>query len=291
MALWNFLRTALIAPLLNLRLWLLQFFGNALLIAVFAWFLHIGDGYTSQIVLSATLVLLMVAGLLVLHGGTMNCALDSARMGRAADLKPALKRVAVPLLPLLIWAVVFYLLESWVDKLDDYQYSFPGWLRSEFPAWLRRMISEPGMGRAYSVCVSFVRWTLVPGLLLPLGVLCADLGFRGLVSFRAWARILRRLRYWIVLVIAGLLGVYCTGALMKWTLDPQTASLMQEEIWLGSRLLVGYLLAIAAWLITCTALANAHREGETSGVPAETPEPKPVLAANATAKPEPGATV
>src|SRR5258708_36535665 len=153
MALWNSLRTTLVDPLLNLRMWLLQFLGNALLIAVFAWFLHIGDGYTSQIVLSAILALLLVGATLVIHGGVMNHALDTANASASAGadtqssaqpagLMPAMRRAASHLLPLLLWAFLFYLLESLTDRLEGYQYSFPGWLRSEFPAWLRKLISE-----------------------------------------------------------------------------------------------------------------------------------------------------
>ncbi|MBZ5525017.1 MAG: hypothetical protein LAP21_22535 [Acidobacteriia bacterium] len=290
MALWNSLRTTIVDPLLNLRVWLLQFLGNALLIAVFAWFLHIGDGSGGQIILSAVLAVLMIAGLLVIHGGTMNHALDVANArsrnnDQTAELMPAVKRAAAHLLPLLLWAVVFYLLESWIDRLEDYQYSFPGWLRSEFPAWLRKLISEPAIDRTYMLCVSFLRWTLLPALMLPLGLLCSDLGFRGLVSLRAWWRMVRSLRWWFVLFLTALLGVFFINALMNWKLNPQTASLGAEKVWLGLRLLAGYILAIAAWLITCGALAGnrLRADADTAGAVAATPVPAPVPVASAKA--------
>ena len=282
MALWNSLRTTLIDPLLSLRVWLLQFLGNALLLAVFAWFLHIGDGYNWQIALSAFLALAMTATLLTLHGGTMNHALDLSRArngGEPAKLAAALLRAARHLLPLLPWILLFCFIEWKIDRLEDFQYSFPGWLRSEFPAWLRRLISEPGIDRAYMLCVSFLRWTLLPALLLPLGLLGADQGFRGMVSLRLWWRMVRNRRWWIVLLLAGLLGVYCVYALMGWTLSPE-APLNSEKVWLGFRLLVGYILAIVAWLVTCAALAESRRkaDADTAGAVAETPEPAPAPA-------------
>jgi hypothetical protein len=288
MAFWNSLRTTLIDPLLSLRLWLLQVVGNALLLAVFAWFLHIGDGYNWQIALSAFLALAMTAALLTLHGGTMNHALDVARArngGEPAELAAGLLRAVKHLLPLLPWVLVFYFIESRIDRLEDYQYSFPGWLRSEFPAWLRRLISEHGIDRTYMLGVSFLRWTLVPAVMLPLGLLCADMGFRGMVSFRLWWRMVRNLRWWIVLLLTGVLAVYCISGLMEWKLNPLTASLGAEKIWLGSRLLTGYLLAIAAWLAACAALAEDRRKADedAAGSAAKVPEPAPVPVASAKA--------
>lgn len=277
----NTLRTTLVDPLLNFRLWLLQFLGNALLIAVFAWFLHIGDGYGWQITLSAILALLMIAGVLLVHGGTMNHALDSARArsaagGPPAEVMTAVKRAASHLLPLLLWAVVFYLLESFIDRLEDFQYSFPGWLRSEFSAWLRKMISEPAIDHAYMVCVSYMRWILVPAFLLPLGTLCADLGFRGMAALGAWRRTGRKLRLWVVLLLMTFLSVHLIRGLMGWTLNPQTASLGAEKLWLAVRLLIAYIVAIAAWLIVCAALAaTRQRADEDSSGSSSAPAPAP----------------
>jgi hypothetical protein len=298
MALWNSLRTTLVDPLLNLRMWLLQVLGNALLIALFAWFLHIGDGYTWQIVLSGVLALLVAGATLVIYGGSMNYALDrssanagagavadSENNGPPAGLMPAMRRAAAHLLPLLLWAIVFYLLESRIDHLEDYQYSFPGWLRSEFPAWLRKLISEPAIDRGYMLSVSFLRWTLLPAVLLPLGLLCADQGFRGLFSIRVWWRMVRRLRWWIVLLLTALIGVHLIGTLMGWKLNPLTASLGAEKVWLGLRLLAAFVVAVAAWLVICAALAyNRRREDDdTSGTAEEVPVPAPVPVASAKA--------
>ncbi|HWZ45672.1 MAG TPA: hypothetical protein VNW97_19510 [Candidatus Saccharimonadales bacterium] len=296
MALWNSLRTTLIDPWLNLRMWLLQFLGNTLLIAAFAWFLHIGDGYTSQIIFSAILVLLLVGATLVIHGGAMNYALDTANASAAAGpgtqsdaqpagLAPAMRRAASHLLPLLLWAFLFYLLERLTNRMEDYQYSFPGWLRSEFPAWLRKLISEPAIDRGYTLGVSFLRWTFIPALLLPLGLLCADRGFRGLISVRLWWRMARRLRWWIVLLLTALLTVYLVAALMDWKLNPLTASLGAEKVWIGMRLLVAYIMAIGAWMIICAALARnrRHADEDGSGTVAETPVPAPAPVASAKA--------
>jgi hypothetical protein len=241
-------------------LWLLQFLGNAPIIVISGLWVLIGDAHIWQLVLSFLIAMLIIAGALVLHGGTMNYYVDLLEE-RSESLEPALRRAFKHLLPLAIWAAVFFcVLYLGVSRLDGYRYSFPGYLRSEFPAWLRRLMSEQTMDNLYAGFVAFVRWVVTPGLLLPFGLSSAQFGFRGLVAFRDWARTLRNLAYWLVLVIASLMGVYVVHKILGWTLNEETATLGEEKIWLGFRMLVAYLLALYSWLIVCFMLAQGpHR--------------------------------
>jgi hypothetical protein len=241
-------------------LWLLQFLGNAAIVVIAVLSLQIGDAHIWQLVLTFLIAVLIIGGALVLHGGTMNYYADLLEE-RSARLEPTLRRAFKHLLPLAIWAAVFFcVLHYGVSRLDGYGYSFPGYLRSEFPAWLRRLISEQGMDNLYTGFVAFVRWVVVPGLLLPFGLSSARFGFRGLVTFRNWTRTLRSLAYWLVLVIASLIGVYLVQKILGWTLNEETATLGEEKIWLGLRILVAYLLALYGWLMVCFILAQArHR--------------------------------
>ena len=127
------------------------------------------------------------------------------------------------------------------------------------------MISEPAIRNLYICFIGFLRWVLLPGLLLPVALLCADKNFRGFIQLRAWSRMLRNVSYWVVLIIAALIGVYCNVKILGWTLNPKTASLGAEKVWLGFRLIVVYLLAIFSWLWVCAMLARSRLKAD-SGV-------------------------
>lgn len=285
MAIVRFLRTTLIDPLLDWRLWAMQFVGWSLLVALFAWFLQLGDAFWWQLSFSAILGLIIVCGALLSAGGTLNYFLDRARdPEKPAQFSAALRRTVRSLLPLLLLAAVFYLLESWIGRLDKYQYSFPGWLRSEFPAWLRRLISEKAVDNLYTLFGDLLAWVIVPGLLLPLAQSSADLGFRGLITFRPWLRMIRRFRHWLLMLLPTVVSIL-VDILMDQKLKPETASLSGEKFWLGIRLLLALAVILAGWFILCAGLARGRMraDAEPTGTVAATPEPKPVPAGAATA--------
>ena len=72
-----------------------------------------------------------------------------------------------------------------------------------------------------------------------------------------WGRTIRNWGYWIVLILAVLIGRYSVGKIMSWLLDPRTATLSGERTWLGFRLLIAYLLALFSWLWICAMLGRA----------------------------------
>src|SRR5947209_10592428 len=185
MSLWNSLRETLLLTLRHRRLWLVQFVGNLLLMLLFIWFLHFPDAYAWQVMISGLLLVVLGLSIIILHGGTLNYCLEAER-GKDFPLKRPFQKALKHVLPLLIVIAIIYFIRGLVDRMDDYQYAFPGYLRSEFPAWLRRSISEPAVRSFYGGLVTFLRWIVLPGLFLPLLLLCADRNFRGFLQFRAW---------------------------------------------------------------------------------------------------------
>lgn len=261
MKLWKSLSATFISAFHHPRLWLLQFLGNALIILIFLLWLRIPDAYWWQLFFQALIAIVLVAGSLLLHGGTLDYYSDlgnDPKAGLGTAFKKALtwKRLLALLLSVVVFCVLFYI----ARKLNDYQYQLPGYLRSEFPAWLRRNISEPAMDNLYAGFVFVVRWIVVPALVLPLCLLCATVGFGGFIRFREWWRTFRSLGFWIVLVLAAVIGIYCTGKILDWKLDPKTATLGGEKIWLGFRLVVIYLLALFSWLWVCCMMVRARRQ-------------------------------
>ena len=60
MTLWKSLSSSFLSTLRQPRLWLLQFFGNAVIVLLFGFWLHIDDAHWWQVVFSFLLGLLLV---------------------------------------------------------------------------------------------------------------------------------------------------------------------------------------------------------------------------------------
>lgn len=255
MARWNSLVEGLILSVRNWRLWLLQFIGNAAIFAVFLGWLRVPDAHWWQLLFQFLLMVLMAAAVLVLHGGTLNY-FQSAHLDKTTPLPPAFLRALKHILAIAVCLLVFYFLRTLVGRLDDYEQSFPGYLRSGFPAWLRRMINEPALDNLYSGFVSLLRWVVLPGLLLPFALFSADRGFRGWIALRDWSKTVGSITYWTALVAAAVIGVYLVQLIMGWKLDPNTSTLRGEEASFVTRQLLAYLLVLFAWLLTCSMLGR-----------------------------------
>jgi hypothetical protein len=266
MARWSSLKSVLLTPVRSWRLWLLQFLGNVVIFLGFLWWLRTPDAHWWQLLLQVVLVVLIVVAASVLQGGTLNY-FKSTQQGSVAQLTPAFRSAFRHVAAFFLWAVVFFYLWNLIGRLHDYDTRFPGYLRSEFPAWLRNIVSEPTLDNLYSTFVSFLRWVVLPALLLPFALFTADRGFRGLIAFRDWRGKLRSLGYWLTLVVAAILGVYCVTKIAYWTLDPKTATLAAEKTSLAFRLLFAYLLALFSWLLTCSVLGRARSVGEPAAQP------------------------
>jgi hypothetical protein len=257
-------KDAVVLAVRNWRLWLLQFLANAAIVLAFAGWLQIKEAHWWQIVFSLLLAALLVVAVLVLHGGTLNY-FESAHQDRSAKLLPAFRSALKHTGALVVWVLVFHFLWHLAHNLEAYSTSIPGYLRSEFPAWLRRMISEPALDNTYSFLLSLLLWVVLPGLFLPFALFAASRGFRGLIAFRDWRHTILNLAYWIAVVVAAVIGVYCIPKIMDWKLDPRTATLSAEKASLTFRLLFAYLLAIFSWLLVCSALGRARLGGGQAG--------------------------
>jgi hypothetical protein len=267
MARWITFKEASALACKSWRLWLLHLFGNGAIFLTFVWWLRISEAHWWSLLLGLVLLAVAGAAALVLHGGTLNY-FQSAHEDKSAKLPPAFRQAFKHVAALLVWALVFFLVRAVIGLLDDYTSTIPGYLRSEFPAWLRRMISERRLDSIYSDCVWILRWIVLPGLLLPFALSAAGRGFRGLIALEEWRRTLVSLVYWITLVVASVIGVYCVNGIMGWKLNPETASLRAEQISLAVRLFFASLLGIVAWLLTCSVVGRL-RVGRQSGAQPE----------------------
>jgi hypothetical protein len=257
------LREALVLSLKNWRLWLMQFAGNAIIFALFVGWLRVPDAHWWELLFQALLILAILASILVLHGGTI-AYFESAHADHTAQLLPAFRKALQHVAALAVCVFVLYFVWGLSGHLYNYSTSFPGYLRSGFPGWLRRMISEPALDNTYTFLLFVLRWVILPGLLLPFVLFSAERGFRGFVAFRDWKKTVRSLAYWIALVVAAIIGVFFVQLVMGWRLDPGTSTLRGEQASFITRQLLAYLLALFSWLFVASVLGRASRSAQPS---------------------------
>jgi hypothetical protein len=264
MARWSSLRDALSLSLKSWRLWVIQFAGNAVIFALFFGWLQVSEAHWWQLLFQALLILVIFAAVLVLHGGTL-VYFKNAHENRAAQLMPAFRQALRHIFALAVCVFIVHIPWALSGHLYNYQTLFPGYLRSGFPAWLRRMISEPALDHTYIFLLLLLRWVILPGLLLPFLLFCADRGFRGFVAFRDWAKTVRSLAYWVALVVAALVGVYLVEAVMGWRPGSKPGTFRGEQVSFVFRQLLAYLLALFSWLFVASALGRACRGAGQTG--------------------------
>lgn len=242
----------------NRRLWLIQFFANPILFALFAAWLLIPVASNLQLAWNFLFALFLIVAALMLHAGTLNGFFDR-ETSDLAPLWPAFRRALRHLLAVAVCVAIFYYLWTLVDRLETYSDSLPPYVRSTFPVYLRRHITLPALDKLFSAVLFIARWILAPGLLLPLALQSADRGFRGfgLRGLSAWRKTVFSLSYWLLLSAAALLGVLATQALMARTPDFRTSTFHSEAISLSWRLLVSYLFGLFSWMLTCSVVGRS----------------------------------
>jgi hypothetical protein len=255
------------------RLWLIQFFANPILLALFVAWLLIPVASNLHLVFNFVFALVLLGATLTLHAGTLSFFGDRRR-SESARLWPAFRRALGHLIPVAICVAVFCLLWLLVGKLEVYQSSFPAYVRSTLPVSLRQQITLPVLDTLFSAVLFIARWMLAPGLLLPLLAQAADRGFRGFgpQGLSAWRKAMFSFGYWLVLLSAALLGVFATRKLMAWTPDFKTSTMHLEAVSLGVRLFFAYLFGLTSWMLTCSVVgryaAAAGTSSDVTGNPA-----------------------
>jgi hypothetical protein len=257
----------------NGRLWLVQFFANPILFLLFAGWLLIPVASNLHLVLNFLLAVMLLVAVLLLHAGTLNSFADR-QLSEGAPLWPSFRRALKHLLAVALCVVVFYFLLLLLDNLEALRSTLPAYLRSTLPVFLRRHITLPALDTLFTCFLFFLRWIFLPGLVLPFLAQTSGLGFRGFgpQGFSAWKHAIFSLAYWVVLLVAALLGVLVTQGIMSLRPDFRTSTFNSEAISLAVRLFFAYLFGLFAWMLTCSLVGCCVAAGRTpadvSGNPA-----------------------
>jgi uncharacterized membrane protein len=239
------------------RLWLIQFFLNPILFALFGAWLLIPEAKLWQLALNVLLVALIAAAALLLHAGTLNYFSDQFREQSAA-VTTAFRRALRHFAAIAVCAIVFSVVWALAGGLDAYRETISTYFRSMLPASVRGHIPLVALIANFGFLDFLLQWVVVPGLLLPLTLLAADQGFRGFrrAEWTGWKATIASLHYWVILTVAAILGVYGTETIMGWRPASASPTFVGETANLAFRLFLAYGLGLFSWMLACSLISR-----------------------------------
>lgn len=214
---------------------MIHFAGNALLLWLAYYWLGVGESTIGRLVWSAFLAILIVAATVWLHGS----GFAFFRTDRSA-LVPAFRTALRNLLPLFALAILVLTIYGLVSWWRDYSQDVPFKIASYLTLKLRKPMKPASVQAIFNGVLWIARWIVLPLLLLPLAASVANHGWHG---YRT--RFPHHWLYWIEIAVLLICGVWLPFKLIAWV--PHFSSFGMQMTSFLFRLLIGYLLFVAAW--------------------------------------------
>jgi hypothetical protein len=213
---------------------------NALLLWLGYYWLGIGESRTTSLLWSAVVALVLVSLSCWLHGATF-AYFAGQPVGQVTDLptafRSALRNLLAILTALLLVLLLYFLLSRWSDHSTQPAFNISSWLTLKF----RKPVRPNSVFRFFRAVTWLVRWVVLPVILLPWVAAVSSQGWSGLRH-----RIAKTRRYWLQAPVLLLLALWVPFVLLDWV--PYTGKFAIEMASFAIRLLVAYLLFVAAWL-------------------------------------------
>jgi len=222
------------------KLWLLNFVANAVLLAGAYFWLLIPDARGWQVAGSAMLAVIVVALVLWLRAGTF-AYLRVAEFRKAGTVWRAYRRALRHVPALALWVLVFIVFAWLLLSLRPYG--------PQFAVWLRQKLNSGPSPRNIMNDVNWLLLLLVgfvmPALWLPIATTVSSVGFRAENIVRS-RRVWKRPIYWLWFCLLFGSGIYLSYRLVWWIPDLQT---IRQQAWsLGLRFLLAYTIGVTAFL-------------------------------------------
>lgn len=222
------------------KLWLLNFAANAVVLAAAYFWLLIPDARGWQVAGSALFTVLIVTLVLWLRAGTL-AYFRVAEFRRDGTVWRAYRHALRYVPALALWVVVFLLFAWLLLTLRPYVPQFAVWLRQKL-----------GPGPSPRNIMADANWLLLllvgivmPGLWLPIATTVSAVGFKPehiVLSRRVWKRPL----YWLWFSLLLGFGVYVPYKLVWWIPDLQT---IRQQAWsMSLRFLLAYTIGVTAFV-------------------------------------------
>jgi hypothetical protein len=247
-------------------MWLaLQFAGLALLIACGVLWTRIPEKQFWQVLLTLLVPLLIAGAFLWLQGGTIRAMLRQPEGDRTGEGISIVWGSAT----LLLWIVIGWMLWTLVDRFDDHIYNWAGYLNSRFDADYRsHFLTFEHLSSWLSKTSWLLRWVVVPGLLLPLGV-SAAFGLRR-TPWKCVMRVWINWRWWPMLLVLTLIGQAWPATFF----DTDPHGTVQAQVWrVILKISAAYVLAVWCWTVALawlmTLVANFRSRFASAGIAGE----------------------
>ena len=223
-----------------LKLWLLNLFGNAAILASWYCWLQIPDAHGWQVVWTAAQALLTIAFVLWLRARTVAWFRVSESRNQE-KISPAFRRGWRHAIPLGIWFAVLVVVGWIIISVGNYTPQFSVWIRQKVNAGPAPRNVMHGTDWLLFV----VLWVVLPAIWIPLATTIAAVGFSG-AHMRRSLRVLRRPLYWLLYCVLMALAAWVPYKLVTWI--PDLSTLRQQAWSAGLRFVAAYILVITAGL-------------------------------------------
>jgi hypothetical protein len=214
--------------------------------------------------------LLVAAGFLALQAAFLRSLLRSG--APAPEIPQPETSFALGTLTLLLWIAIGWVLWNLIDRFDAHTNAWAMYLNSRFnPDYRARVFTYEHLSHWFDYAAWFLRWVVVPGLLVPLGCCTALYGLR-----RApWRRIVRvwiAWRWWLVVLVLAFIG----DVLPRYFFAGDPKGSVQAQIWkVILKLIAAYIISVLCWVLTL-AWSAALIIGADAAPGASTPQPAPL---------------
>jgi hypothetical protein len=224
------------------KMWLLNLFGGAVLLACVYWFLVLPDAHGWQVAGSAILAIVVIFCGLWLRAGSF-AYFRVAEFRDAGCVWRAFRHALRHILALLIWLVPLAAVE-WLLLYSSLQYApqFGVWFWQKVP--VLRFGSPRLIFHIAQWVIVFVMALLV-ALWLPVASTVSAAGLRASAMARSW-RLLKCGSYWLWFCGLVIVGGYLPYKIVRWV--PMFDKLAQQSWSAGLRLTLAYVLVISAWI-------------------------------------------
>ena len=223
------------------KLWLLNLFGNAALLACVYFWLTLPDAHGWQVAGSALLALVVIFCGLWLRTGS----LAYFRVGDFRDnglAWPAFRHALRHLIALLLWAIPLAILEWLLYSCLKYAPQFGVWW------WQKVPLLRFGSPRAVFHAAEWLIWIVMVSLAaiwLPTASTVAAVGLNAARIGRS-LRLLKLGSYWLWFCVLVFVGGFLTYKLVWWI--PEVSTLSGQAWSAGARLAIAWVLVVSAWI-------------------------------------------
>lgn len=222
------------------KLWLLNLFGNAAILASWYWWLQIPDAHGWQVAWTAAQALLTIAFVLWLRAGSATWFRVSEFRNQAA-IGPAFRRGWRHAIPLAVWFVFFVVIAWIIIRGGNYTPQFSVWIRQKVNVGP----SPRNVMHGSDWLLFLLLWVVLPAIWIPLATTIAAVGFVGR-HMRDSLRVLRQPLYWLLFCLSMALAAWVPYKLVTWT--PELSTMRQQAWSAGLRFFAAYIVMITAGL-------------------------------------------